>query len=163
MHPLAEGFTVIESVTGVIPVFNPMEEGIKLPVESFNPMVLIELTHEKEVPGTFPEKKMIPPGWLLHTVSFGTGFTDGIGLTVRVNVFEIPVHPLAVGVTVILLLTGTEVLFMVVKAGIDPVPERLIPVLSFELIQLKTVPKTSPEKSFGCVNCIPAQRVVSFT
>ena len=148
MQPLADGVTVIESVTGVIPLFNPMEEGIELPVESFNPIVLVELTHEKVVPGTFPEKNMASPGRLLHTVSFGTGFTVGLGFTVRVNVFEVPVQPLADGVTVIILLTGTEELFIVVKSGIDPVPERLIPVLSFELIQLKTVPETAPKKSF---------------
>lgn len=65
----------------------------------------------------------------------------GMGFTVTVNVLTGPVHPLAVGVTVTVAVTGEVPLFVAVNAGIFPDP--LVPKPTFALlVQLKVVPVT---------------------
>ena len=60
---------------------------------------------------------------LLHTVWLAGSETVGVGLTVIVNVSAGPGHPLAVGVTVMVAITGTTPVFTAVNEGIvDPVP-----------------------------------------
>ena len=63
-----------------------------------------------------------------------------------VNVVDVPVHPFAVGVTVIVAVIGEVVAFVAVKEGIFPVPlaARLIAVLLF--VQVNVVPLTDPDK-----------------
>ena len=46
----------------------------------------------------------------------------GVGLTVIVKLWDGPGHPLAVGVTVMVAITGDEPVLMAVKAGMFPLP-----------------------------------------
>ena len=63
-----------------------------------------------------------------------------------VNVVGVPVHPFAVGVTVIVAVSGDVVAFVAVKEGIlpDPFPARPIDDLLF--VQVNVVPLTGPDK-----------------
>ena len=51
-----------------------------------------------------------------------TALTVGVGYTVMVNDKGVPVHPFAVGVTVMVAITGAVPLLVAVKDGIFPVP-----------------------------------------
>ena len=69
-----------------------------------------------------------------------------MGFTVTLNVDGVPVHPFAVGVTVIVAVIGEVVAFVAVNEGILPVPlaERPIAVLLF--VHVNDVPLTGPDK-----------------
>jgi hypothetical protein len=62
--------------------------------------------------------------------------TVGDGLTVTVNVCVVPVHPLAVGVTEIVAVTGAVPEFTAVKAGIFPDPLAARPIEGVVFVQL---------------------------
>jgi len=82
--------------------------------------------------------------------------TVAVGLTVTVNVKGVPVHPLAVGVTVIVAVIGDVVAFVAVKEGTlpDPLPASPIAVLLF--VQVNVVPVTGPD-TFVIGAICPAQ------
>ena len=64
--------------------------------------------------------------WLAHKVSSETGSTDAVGLTVMVNVLDVPTQltPLLVyvGVTVMVAVTGAVPALVAVKEAILPAP-----------------------------------------
>ena len=60
----------------------------------------------------------------------------GVGLTVIVNDFGIPVQPFANGVTVIVEKMGELPVLVAVNEGILPVPEACNPIFVFEFIQV---------------------------
>ncbi len=60
--------------------------------------------------------------------------TIGDGFTVRVKVWAVPTHPLAVGVTLIVELMGLELVFFAVNDGIFPVPLAAKPMAVLELV-----------------------------
>ena len=70
----------------------------------------------------------------------------GIGFIVIENVIELPVQPLAIGVTVIVATTGILDVLVAVKEGILPVPLAAKPIEVSLLVQLNVVPDTEPEK-----------------
>ena len=72
--------------------------------------------------------------------------TVAVGLTVIINVAGVPVHPLAVGVTVIAALTGEVVRFVAVNEGILPGPLVGSPTEALLLVHVKDVPLTGPVK-----------------
>ena len=73
-----------------------------------------------------------------------------------VNIIGVPVHPFAVGVTVIVAVIGELAAFAAVNAGIlsDPLAARPIAVLLF--VQANVVPLTSPD-TFVIGATTPAQ------
>jgi len=74
-----------------------------------------------------------------------------VGFTIIVKLFAGPGHPFAVGVTVIVAVTGTLVVLIAVKAGISPVPPAAKPIEVLLLVQLKTVLLTAPLKFIALV------------
>ena len=63
-------------------------------------------------------------------------FSVGVGLAVIVNAFELPIHPLFVGVTVIVAVTGAVPLFAAVNEAISPVLLAPRPMEGVLLVQL---------------------------
>jgi hypothetical protein len=82
----------------------------------------------------------------LQITWFDTAFTVGVGLTVIVKVRGVPLHPLALGVTVIVATTGVVPVFTAVNEAIAPVPLATRPIDGVLLVQLYTVPVTAPLK-----------------
>lgn len=72
--------------------------------------------------------------------------TVAIGLTVIVNVVGVPVHPFAVGVTVIVAAMGDVDAFAVVNAGILPEPLAARPIAVLLFVHANVVPLTGPDK-----------------
>jgi hypothetical protein len=62
--------------------------------------------------------------------------TVGVGFTVIVNVCAKPVHPLAIGVTVIIPEIGAAPAFVPVNTGILPVPDAPSPIAALLFVQL---------------------------
>jgi len=58
----------------------------------------------------------------------------------------VPVHPFAVGVTVIVALIGKIVAFVVVNEGTLPEPLAARPMAVLLFVQVNVVPLTGPEK-----------------
>ena len=80
-----------------------------------------------------------------------TAFTVGVGLTVIVNDNGVPTQPFAVGVTVIVAMTGTVPTFVAVNGRIGPVPFAASPIEGVLLTHVKVVPATGPEKMIANV------------
>ena len=85
--------------------------------------------------------------------------TVAVGLTVTVKVDGVPVHPFAVGVTVIVEVTGDAPALVAVYAGIFPVPLVPKPTLLDEVHE-KLVPPTGPLKLIAAPGA-PLQCVLS--
>ena len=71
-----------------------------------------------------------------------TGFTVAVGFTVMVNTMFVPVHPFAVGVTVIVATVGAVPALVAVNNGIFPVPLAARPTVGLLFVQTKVVPAT---------------------
>jgi hypothetical protein len=74
-----------------------------------------------------------------------TALTVGVGLTVMVNNSGVPIHPFAVGITVIVAITGAVPALVAVKDGIFPVPFAASPMDMVLLTHAKVEPDTGPE------------------
>ena len=74
-----------------------------------------------------------------------------------VNVLAGPVQPLKDGVTVMVAVTGAEVLLIPVNEEISPVPLAANPIAGLLLVQLYIVPLTVPVKCIAEV-ALPLQR-----
>ena len=84
----------------------------------------------------FPPKFTASVGVLLHLVWSADLVTVGVGLTVIVNETEVPVQPLAVGVTVIVPVIGAVVVLVAVNGLIFPLPLAPKPIAVLVLVQL---------------------------
>ena len=71
-----------------------------------------------------------------------------------VNVSAMPTHPLAVGMTMIVVVRGEFAVFVAVKLGMFPVPLTANPIVVFVFVHAKVVPAT------GLVNAIAGVVVV---
>ena len=98
------------AVTGVVPAFIAIKTGI-LPVPlAAKPMLGVLFVQLYVVPETGEPPKITAAEFApLHIAGKKGGVTEGVGLTVIVNVFDIPVQPSKVGVTV-----------MVAEIGLNP-------------------------------------------
>ena len=65
---------------------------------------------------------------------------------VIVNVFGVPVHPFAVGVTLIVAVIGKVVALVAVNEGIFPVPLAVRPIAVVLFVHANVVPLTGPDK-----------------
>lgn len=81
---------------------------------------------------------------LSQSVWFGMALTVAVGLTVMTKLLVVPVHPLAVGVTVIVPLMGVLVRLVAVNDGMLPFPLAARPMAGLLLAQAKVVPLTGP-------------------
>ena len=75
-----------------------------------------------------------------HKVGIAVNVITGIGFTVMVYDAEVPVHPLAEGVTEIDATMGEVLVFVAVNAGILPVPLAANPIAGLELVHVKVAP-----------------------
>jgi hypothetical protein len=133
----AVGVTDIVAITGVAPLFVTVN-GVILPVLlPAKPILGVLLTQLKVVPETAepPKVSNVVVVLLQLTVEEGT-VTEGVGLTVIVNVCGVPEQPFAVGVTIMVAITGVDPVFVVVNAAILPVPLPDNPMLVLSFVQL---------------------------
>ena len=72
--------------------------------------------------------------------------TVPVGLTVIVNVVGIPIHPFAVGVTVIVAVIGKVVAFVAMNEGTLPEPLAASPMAVLPFVQVNVVPLTGPDR-----------------
>ena len=63
-----------------------------------------------------------------------------VGMTVIVNVLGVPAHELAVGVTVMVAVTGELVVLVAVNVGSEPAPDAASPMAVLLLVQANVVP-----------------------
>jgi hypothetical protein len=103
------------------------------------------------VPLTVPAKVTAVVTEPLHTAWLAGVVTVGVGLTVTVNVWAVPVQPAAKGVTVIKAFTGAEPWLVAVKAAMLPVPEDASPMEGTVFVQLNVLPLTAPVKVTAAV------------
>ena len=82
--------------------------------------------------------------------------TVDVGLTVTVKVIGVPVHPFAVGVTVIVAVIGEAVAFVAVNEGTLPEPLAASPIAMLLFVQVNVVPLTGPD-TFVTGAVTPAQ------
>jgi hypothetical protein len=62
------------------------------------------------------------------------------------NVVGVPVHPFAVGVTVIVVVIGELVAFVAANEGTSPEPLAARPIAVLLFVQVNVVPLTVPDK-----------------
>jgi hypothetical protein len=138
------GVTVIVAVTAFGVLFTATKLGI-LPVPvAARPMlgVLFVQLYVIGLPVVGLLNVMAAVDWPAHSVWLATVFTTAVGLTVMVNVTDVPGQPAATGVTVIVAVTGALVVLVAVKLGMLPVPDAARPILGVLFVQLNTVPAT---------------------
>jgi len=126
---LAVGVTVIVAVTGVVPLLVAKKEAIfPVPLDA-RPMEVLLFVHANVVPDTPPLKLIFPVAALLHFTMFVNALSVGVGFTLIANTSLGPVQPLALGVTVIVEVTGDVELFTAMNELILPVPFAASPIL----------------------------------
>lgn len=74
-----------------------------------------------------------------------------VGITVMVKLTGTPAQPAAVGVTVIVPLIGNVVAFVATKLGILPVPDAASPIAVLLFVHAYVVPATPPVKLTAAV------------
>ena len=146
--PPVDGVTVTVATTGTVPLFTAVKLAI-LPVPlAASPMLGVLFVQLNVVPATGLVKFTGAVGDPLHNTWLATGFTDGVGFTVIVNVIGAPLQltppNVALGVTVIVATTGAFVLLIAVKLAILPTPLAARPIVELLFVQLNTVPATVP-------------------
>ena len=132
---------MIVAVTGALVLLIAVKAPI-LPVPlAANPMLALLFVQLYTVPGTGPlivTAAVVVP---LHTVWFAIAFTDGVGLTVIVNVTGGPAQPVAAtGVTVIVAVTGAVPVLVAMKLGILPTPAPARPIEGWLFVHWKNTP-----------------------
>lgn len=86
-----------------------------------------------------------------HSDRLAVGFTVGVGFTVIVNERGTPGQPLAVGVTVMVAVTGVVPVLVAVKEPMFPLPLAPKPMDVLLLVQAKVLPGTGPAKFTAAV------------
>jgi len=138
MPPLVKvGVTVIVPVNGAPDVLVAVKFRLPVPVAA-RPMAVLLLVQLYTVPATGPVKACVTVA-PAHTTWLATGFTDGFGFTVMVNVIGVPgqVTPLLkFGVTVMVATCGMLVALLATKLAILPAPDAARPMLVLLFVQL---------------------------
>lgn len=145
-QPLAEGVAVMVAVTGVVPVLVAVKAPMFPLPDVANPMEPSLFVQVYVVPVTVPAKFTAVVLAPLHTVWLPTAFTVGVGFTVMVNVLGVPGHPLALGVTVMVAVTGVLPVLVAVKAPMFPLPDAANPMEGVLFVHVNEVPGTGPAK-----------------
>lgn len=151
VHPFAEGVTVIVAVVGAAPVLTAVKLAISPRPAAAKPIEVLSLVQLNCVPTTVPVNSAALVVAPLHSTWLATAATVGVGFTVMVNVLDVPVHPAADGVTVIVEMIGDVPVLVAVKLAISPLPEAAKPIEVLSLVQLYRVPPTAPVKLTAAV------------
>ena len=80
-----------------------------------------------------PTAAFVPP---LQTTWFAGTLAIGVGFTVILKVVAVPAQPLAVGVIVMVAVTGISVLLVAVNALISPIPFAAKPIEVLLFVQV---------------------------
>lgn len=83
--------------------------------------------------------------------TLATGLTVVDGFTVMVNVSGVPTHPLAVGVTVMVAITGAVPVFVAVNDGMLPVPLAPSPMVGSLFVHANVAPASGLAKVIAVV------------
>ena len=137
---MAVGVTVIIAITGRAVLFVPVKAGTSPVPFAARPIEEFEFVQSNVVPGVVlvkAEAAIVSPSQTI--ISTGTA-TTGVGFTVIVYETGTPEQPLAVGVTVIVDVTGSAVLFVPANDGVLPVPLAARPIEGSVFVQLKVAP-----------------------
>ena len=136
VQPLADGVTVIVAVTGVEPLLVAVNDPMFPEPLADRPMLVWLLVQLYVVPLTAPLNDTADVAEPLQRVWSDTDATVGVGLTVMAKLVDEPEQPLADGVTVIVAVTGAELLLVAVNDPMlpEPLPDR--PMLVWSLVQL---------------------------
>lgn len=138
----AVGVTVMVATMGVGPVFTAVNAGI-LPVPpGTSPMDGLLFDQSNVVPGVLPVKVTAAVFEPLQSVWLPGCVTSGVGLTVMINVWEVPTQVFAVGVTLSVAATGVKPPFVAVNEAILPVPEAARPMEGVLFVQANVAPLT---------------------
>ena len=159
-HPLAVGVIVKVTVTGALVVLVSVPLMLPLPLAAMPVTVaVLSLVQLKVVPVTLPLSTIVVIAVAEQIVcDAGVAIAFGVGLTVMVKLVDVPVHPLATGVTVIVAVTGVVPALTAVNEAIFPEPLAARPMEGVLFVQLKDVPATAPLKVTAVV-AAPLQRV----
>ena len=129
-HPSNEGVTVTVAVTGAVPVFVAVNEGmLPLPLAA-RPIEVVLLVQEYVVvpPVLFVVKLTAVVAEPLHSTWSAGSATWPDGLTVIVKLSGVPAQPANEGVTVIVAVTGAVPVFAAVNDAMFPVPLAARPI-----------------------------------
>jgi hypothetical protein len=151
VQPFAAGITVIVATTGDVPAFIAVNEAMSPVPFAASPMVGWSFVHAKVVPATGPPKVMAVVVAPLQYAALPIGLTAGVGLTVIVKDIDVPVHPLADGITLIIAITGVVPVLFAVNETMFPVPLNASPIDGSLLVHEYVVPATGPLKLIGAV------------
>ena len=150
--PLAKtGVTVIVATTGALPVLVAVKDAMFPEPEAARPIDGALFVQLNTVPGTLPVKVTAAVVLPLQSTWLATAATFGVGFTVIVNVEAVPEQPLAVGVTVMVAVTGAVPLLTAVKEGILPFPAAARPMDGVLFVHAYVVPATGPLKLTAAV------------
>ena len=142
VHPLAEGVMVMIAMIGLLVELVAVNDGIlPLPLAA-SPMAVLLFVQLNAVPETVSLKLTEPVVVPLQTVWSGGSLTVGVGFTVKVKDWGVPVHPLAVGVTVMVAMIGLLVELVAANDAILPLPLAASPMAVLLFVQLNAVPET---------------------
>jgi hypothetical protein len=157
-HPVSVGVTVIVEVIGAPVALVAVNAGV-LPVpEAARPIAVLEFVQANVAPAGVLTNELIGTAAPAQNVKSGSAVITGTGLTVMVNVCGVPGQPFAVGVTVIVAVTGNAVALTALNAAMFPEPDAARPIDVVLLVQLNVVPTTVPTK-FTAVVIVFAHRV----
>lgn len=147
VHPLAVGTIDTVAVISVVPVFTAVKAGIVLVPPAIRPMAGVLLVQVNKDPDTGPARVMAAVIFPLHTEKSGTALAEGVGNTVIVKDFGLPLQPFAVGVIVMVAIRLVVPGLVAVNDRISPLPvaARLMAVLS--LAHAYVVPGIGPVKA----------------
>jgi hypothetical protein len=137
------------AVTGALVPLIAVKDAIFPEPLAARPIDGVLFTQLNVVPATGPLNVTGAVAAPLHTVWFGgTGLTVGVGFTVTVAVIGAPVHPLAVGVIVNVVVCTTLVVLVSVPLML-PVPFAAMPVkfTRLSLVHAYVVPPTAPDNT----------------
>lgn len=146
VQPAALGTMVMVAVTGLLPVFTALNAGILLLPMAGKPIDGLLFVQVNTVPATFPVNTTGLVMALLHRTWLAGCTTEGVGLTLMVKLWGLPVQPVALGTTVMVAVTGTRLLLVAVKEGISPLPLPASPIDVLLLVQTNNVLATLPVK-----------------
>ena len=142
VHPFAKGVMSMFAISMAVPGFVDVKDGIFPVPAAARPMDGRLLVQAKVLPATGLPKITAEVTVPLQYIALLTWFTVAVGLTVIVNTRFVPVHPFAVGVTVIVATVGAGPGLVAVNDGIFPVPLAARPTEGLLFDQAKVVPAT---------------------
>ena len=135
-QPAAVGVTVTVAVTGVAPAFTVAKLLMSPELLPLSPMDGVLLVQLYVVLPILPPKVTAVVDAPAQSVWLETVFTVGIGFTVISNVFALPGQPAAIGVTVMVAVTGVIPAFTVAKLLISVFPLPVSPIDGVLFVQL---------------------------